>query len=102
MHAQSQSHVQLFVTPLTVAHQALLSMEFSRQEYWSGLPLPAPEDLPDLGTELTPPVPPAWQADSLLLSHLGSSEATGNALFISPPRVCCLPAHSQTTTSQKR
>ena len=36
------SHVQLFVTPLTVACQAPLSMEFSRQEYWSGWPIPSP------------------------------------------------------------
>ena len=39
------------VTPWTVAHQAPLSMEFSKQEYWSGLPFPFPEDLPDLGIE---------------------------------------------------
>ena len=45
------SHVQLFVTPWTVAHQALQSMEFSRQEYWSGLPLPTPGDLPNPGIE---------------------------------------------------
>ena len=43
------SHVRLFVTPWTVAHQALLSVEFSRQEYWSGLPFPSPGDLPDPG-----------------------------------------------------
>ena len=48
----SLSCVQLFGTPQTVAHQAPLSMGFSRQEYWSGLPCPPPEDLPDLGTEL--------------------------------------------------
>ena len=42
---QSLSHVQLFVTPWTVAHQAPLSMEFSRQEYWSGWPVPSPGDL---------------------------------------------------------
>ena len=41
------SHVQLFVTPWTVSCQAPLSMEFSRQEYWSGLPRPSPGDLPD-------------------------------------------------------
>jgi len=41
------SHVQLFVTSCTVACQTLLSMEFSRQEYWSGLPFPPPGDLPD-------------------------------------------------------
>ena len=62
------SRVQLFETPWTVAHQAPLSTGFSRQEYWSGLPLPSPGDLPDPGVE---PVSPALQADSLLLSHLG-------------------------------
>ena len=49
-------------TPQTVAHQAPLSMGFSRQEYWSGLPSPSPGDLPDPGTE---PGSPALQADSL-------------------------------------
>ena len=43
---QSLSHVQLFVTPWTVAHQVSLSMEFSRQECWGGLPFPSPGDLP--------------------------------------------------------
>ena len=42
------SRVRLFVTPWTVACQAPLSMEFSRQEYWSGLPFPSPGDLSDL------------------------------------------------------
>ena len=55
------SCVQLFVTPWTVAHQAPLSMEFSRQEYWSGLPFPPPGDLPDPGIE---PRSPTLQADS--------------------------------------
>ena len=45
------SHVQLFVVPWTIAQQALLSIEFSRQEYWSGLPFPIPQDLPDPGIE---------------------------------------------------
>ena len=45
------SHVRLFVTPWTVACQALLSMGFSRQEYWSGLPCPSLGDLPDPGIE---------------------------------------------------
>ena len=43
------SHVWLSVTPWTVAHQASLSVEFSRQEYWSGMPYPIPGDLPDPG-----------------------------------------------------
>ena len=56
------SHVRLFVTPWTVARQAPLSMEFSGQEYWSGLSFPSPGDLPDPGIE---PGSPALQADSL-------------------------------------
>ena len=63
------SGVWLFATLETVAHQALLSMEFSKQKYWNGLPFSPPEDLPDLGIE---PPSPALQADSLLLSHWGS------------------------------
>ena len=45
------SRVRLFVTPWTVARQAPLSMAFSRQEYWSGLPCPPPGYLPDPGIE---------------------------------------------------
>ena len=45
------SRVQLFVTPWPVALQAPLSMEFSRQEYWSGFPCPPPGELPDPGFE---------------------------------------------------
>ena len=52
--------VHLFATPWTVAHQPPLSVEFSRQEYWSGLP--SPGDLPETGIK---PRPPALQADSL-------------------------------------
>ena len=51
VHAQSLSSGQLFGTPRTVAHQSLLSMEFSRQEHQSGLPFPSPGDLPNPGTE---------------------------------------------------
>ena len=51
MHAKSFSHVQHFVTSWIVAHQAPLSMGFSKQEYWSGLPFPSPVDLPDPGIE---------------------------------------------------
>ena len=45
------SRVQLFVIPCTIARQAPLSMGFSRQEYWSGLPFPSPADLPNPGIE---------------------------------------------------
>ena len=47
------SHVQLFAAPWMVANQAPLSMEFSRQEHWSGLPFPSPGDLPDPGIKLS-------------------------------------------------
>jgi len=53
------SHVLLFVTPWTVDRQAPLSMGFSRQEYWSGLPFPTPRDLLDSGTEPMSLVSPA-------------------------------------------
>ena len=56
MHAQSLSHVWLFVTLWTVAHQALLSMGFSQQEYWNRLPFPPPVDLPEPGIESASPV----------------------------------------------
>ena len=58
----AELHLTL-VTPWTVACQAPLSMGFSRQEYWSGLPFPSPGDLPDPGVK---PGSPALQADSLL------------------------------------
>ena len=54
------SHVWFFVTPMDCSPQAPLSMEFSRQEYWSGLPFPTPGDLPDSGIEpvsLASPIP---------------------------------------------
>ena len=54
---KSLSHVCLFATPWTVAHQAPPSMGFSREEYWSGLPFPSPGDLP---------APEGWEVISLL------------------------------------
>ena len=59
---QLLSCVQLFVTPWTIACQAPLSLEFSRQEYWTGLLFSSPWDLPNPGTE---PRSPALQVDSL-------------------------------------
>ena len=63
MKVKSLSRVSLFVTPWTIAYQTPPSMEFSRQEYWSGLPFPSPEDLPNPGIE---PGSPTLQADALL------------------------------------
>ena len=63
-------HVWLFATPWTIAPQAPLSMGFSRQGYWSGLPFPSPGDLPDPEVKL---LSPALQADSLPTEPWGSS-----------------------------
>ena len=68
------------VTPWTAAHQASLSVGFSGQECWSGLPFPSPGDLPDSGIE---PGSPALQADSLL------TELQGKPL-VAMVRVCIL------------
>ena len=75
--------VQLFTIPWTVAHQAPLSMEFSRQEYWSGLPFPPPGDLLDPGIEPMFAVAPALTG-GLFLSHLGSPLITDKTYYIQP------------------
>ena len=62
MKGKSLSHVRLFATLWTVAHQAPPSMGFSKQEYWSGLPFPSPGDLPNPGIE---PGSSALEADAL-------------------------------------
>ena len=66
------SRVRFFATPWTVAYQAPLSMGFSRQEYWSGLPFPSPGDRPNPGIE---PRSPALQADAL------NSEPPGKPIY---------------------
>ena len=66
------SRVWLSVTPWTVARQASLSMESSRQDYWSGLPFPSPGDLLDPGIEIGLLPLLHWQADSLPLALPGS------------------------------
>ena len=78
------SHIQLFVTLWIVARQVPLSMGFSRQEYWSGLPCPPPGELPDPRIKPVSPVAPALQADSLPLSHQGSPKLSVNQLQSCP------------------
>ena len=62
---QLLSRIRLFATPWTIVYQAPVSLEFSRQDYWSGLPFPTPGHLPDPGIEPGSPVSPELQADSL-------------------------------------
>ena len=64
--------------PWTVAHQALLCMEFSRQDYWSGLPFPSPGVLPDPGIE---PRSPALQVGSLLSAPPGKGKVGANHIL---------------------
>ena len=77
-------HVWLFVTPWTVAHQAPLSMEFSRQKYFSGLTFPSPGNLPDPGIELRSPI--LW-VDSLLTEPPGKPSWNTYGRFNEKPYV---------------
>ena len=77
---KSLSRVRLFATPWTVAYQAPPSMGFSRQECWSGLPLPSPGDLPDPGIE---PGSPALQVDALPSEPPGKPQDVSSALHLS-------------------
>ena len=65
------SRVRLFATPWTVAYQAPPSMGFSRQEYWSGVPLPSPGDLSNPGIE---PGAPTFQGDALTSESPGKPQ----------------------------
>ena len=79
MHSSSCMCAQLCPTlceQWTVAHQAPLSMEFPRQEYWSGLPFPSPGDLPDPGIE------PTSLASLALAGRFFTTVATSEAYFI--------------------
>ena len=76
------SHIRLFATLWTVSYQASLSMGFSKQEYWSGLPFPSPGDLPDPGIEPESPTleagaltsEPPGKPRSYYYSHLGAGK----------------------------
>ena len=74
------SRVQLFATPWTIAYQTLLSMGFSRQEYWNALPFPSPGDIPNPGIE---PESPALQADALTSEPPGAKQF--RSTFKHPP-----------------
>ena len=83
------SHVELFVTPRTVAHQAPLSMGFCRQEYWSGLSCPLPGYLPDPEIEPVSPVAPASQADFFTTEPPGTPTTVPQRDIISCGHLFC-------------
>ena len=70
------SCVQPFLTPRTVVHQPPLSMGFPKQEYWSGLPLPPPEDLPNTRMEPASPVSPSLEGGLFFFFFLPLSQWT--------------------------
>ena len=72
LSAQMLSHVRVFATPWTVVRQAPLSMGFSRQGYWSGLPFPSTGDVPNPGTEPECPASLALAGGSFTTEPLGS------------------------------
>ena len=89
----SLSHVWLFASPWTIAHQASLSMEFFRQEYWSGMPFPTPGDLPASGIKPTSLVPPAlsgrfltasttWEAPTMNYRDVTSSQVRDDLCYV--------------------
>ena len=82
------SRVPLSVTLWTVARQTPLSMGFSRQGYWSGLPCPPPGDLPNPGIEPASPEAPALQADYLSLSHQVSPEGVESSTILNLKHDC--------------
>ena len=100
---RSLSYVQPFVTLWTVAHKTPQSIEFFRQEYWSGLSFPSPGDFPDPGIE---PGSPALQADSLPTEPPGNSidieiECTVNVLHLNHPQTSPYPCPLENYLPQK-
>ena len=88
--AQLFSHVRLSVTLWTVALQAPLSMEFSRQKYWSGLPFPSPGDLPSPKIEPPSLVSPTLAVDSLPLGHLGGPSSSTKVRILCSAVLACM------------
>ena len=88
LEVKSFSRVRFFVTPWTVACQAPLSMGFSRQEYWSGLPCPSPGDLPDPGIKAH------WRQALQPLSHQGSQDLLNQKLMEWAQKTSFLPSPS--------
>ena len=86
----ARSVTQLCATPWTLAHQAPLSMEFSRPEYWSRLPFPSPGDLLDPGIKSTSFVSPALLADSLSFEPPGKPFLVCMASLLSFVSQSCL------------
>ena len=87
------TRVQLFAIPWTVAHQAPLSMGFPRQEYWSGLPFPTPEDLPNPGIEPASFLSPALTGRSFTTRVTFFLDFVFNPIFLGVVNIMQLPTN---------
>ena len=90
------SHFRFFVTPCTVARQDPLSMGFSRQNYWCGLPFPPPGDLPYLGIQPESPVSSSLQEDSWPAESQGKAKSLYEHAWtpsLKLPQFCCSGRH---------
>ena len=96
MKVKLLSRIQLFVTPWTVAYQAAPSMGFSRQEYWSGLPLPSLGDLPDPGIE------PVFLTSPALAGTFLTTRATWEAPISHRPRFHSTRLHQTIISSNSK
>ena len=90
MKVKSLSRVRLFVTLWTVDYQAPLSIEFSRQEFWSGLSGPPPGDLPNPGIDPTSPPSKALKVDSLPIESPGKP-FKWSIIRKTIESLCCIP-----------
>ena len=95
----NHSHVWLFATPWTIAHQAPLSMEFSIQEYWSGLPCFPPGDLPNPGIETTPPASPALAGRFFIHWAISSVQSLSRVRLFATPWIAACQASLSITNS---
>ena len=91
VYAQLHNGVRLFATPGTVSHQAPLSMGFSRQEYWSGLPCPPPGDLPNPGIKLVSLASPALADGSFTTEPPGKQAGRPDGLYARPEVIAPFP-----------
>ena len=90
------SHVQLSAVPWTVAHQSLLSIEFSKQEYWSGLPFLTPENLPDPRIEPKSLAPPSLVDRFLTTQRSGKPNKDDATTELVPTYILCTYIFSST------
>ena len=99
VYVQSLSHIRLLSTPWTVARQAPLSMKFSRQEYWNGLPFPSPGDVPDPGIE---PVSPGLAGRFFTIEPSGKPGHRVSSYYYYGSSYICSSSHARAAHKSRR